>query len=457
MGNLLDLNALAPALRSAPAVAVSGRVVKVSGLIVEATMPSVSVGATVEIDVSEPGGPRDVIVGECVGFSGDRALLVPAGDLRGVKNGAAVTPLARAAEIAVGPELLGRVVDWRMRPIDGGAAVRLPPTRTPLSRAAPNAMSRRRVARAFATGVRTIDTLLTCGEGQRVAIMAGAGVGKSVLMGMLAKHCEADVIVVGLIGERGREVREFIERDLGPKGRARAVVVVATGDTPPLERVHAANAATAVAEHFRASGKKVLLLMDSLTRVAMALREIGLSADEPPTSKGYPPSVFAAIPKLLERAGNDEGAGSITALYTVLVEGDDLADPVADCARAALDGHIVLSRKLAGAGHFPAIDVLQSVSRVALDITPPAHQRVMRDARDVLSALAESADLVDIGAYVAGSNARVDHALAVRDALRGFVRQEPDDKTDPNVALTQLQQALKAPAPRAGKREVAHG
>ena len=452
MGRILDLNRLDTVLQQAPAVAVSGRVVKVTGLVVEVVLPDISVGATCEIEVGSAQGARDCVMAECVGFHGERALLVPAGEVRGIKNGAVVTPLARAAEIRVGPELLGRVVDARMAPIDGGPPLALP-HKAPLAQPPPPPMLRRRIARAFATGVRVIDGLLTCGEGQRVAIMAGAGVGKSVLLGMLARHCEADVIVVGLIGERGREVREFIERDLGPRGRPRSVVVVATGDTPPLERVHAANAATAIAEHFRAQGKKVLLLMDSLTRVAMALREIGLSADEPPTSKGYPPSVFAALPKLLERAGNDAGEGSITAMYTVLVEGDDLADPVADCARAALDGHVVLSRKLAGGGHFPAVDVLQSVSRVALEVTAAPQQKLARDTRDALSALAESSDLVDVGAYVAGSNPRVDHALAVKGALHAFLRQEPDEKSALRATLESLQKALSVPA-AAPRREV---
>lgn len=442
MAKLIDLLRLEDAL-TGPAVSVSGRVVKVTGLIVEALLPGASVGATCEIEVYG----SESIIAECVGFHGERALLVPAGEVRGIRNGAIVQALASTAEIPVGEELLGRVVDSRMRPIDGGPPIRTA-ARAPLSRTPPPPMTRRRIGRTFATGVRVIDALLTCGEGQRVAIMAGAGVGKSVLLGMLARHCEADVIVVGLVGERGREVREFIERDLGEHGRARSVVVVATGDTPPLERVHSASAATAIAEHFRAQGKKVLLLMDSLTRVAMALREIGLSADEPPTSKGYPPSVFAALPRLLERAGNDAGNGSITALYTVLVEGDDLTDPVADCARAALDGHIVLARKLAAAGHFPAVDVLQSVSRVALDITQAPQQKLARDTRDALAALAESSDLVDVGAYVAGSNPRVDNALAVRSTLQGFLRQEPNERSEYTQTLDALQVALRPPARR---------
>lgn len=451
---LLDLSRVTDALRDVPVATVSGRVVRASGLIIEAMLPSASVGATVEIHLAS-----STVLAQCVAFHGDKAILVPAGDVSGIQSGAAVTPLTKSAEIQVGDSLFGRVVDAHMQPIDGLGPLVLP-ERAPLQAAPPPPMLRRRIARTFVTGVRVIDSMLSCGEGQRVAIMAGAGVGKSVLMGMLARHCEADVIVVGLVGERGREVREFVERDLGERGRARSVVIVATGDAPPLERVHAAEAATAVAEHYRARGKKVLLLIDSLTRVAMALREIGLSADEPPTSKGYPPSVFAALPRLVERAGNDAGSGSITAMYTVLVEGDDLSDPVADSARAALDGHVVLSRKLAGAGHFPAVDILQSVSRVMLDITTPDHRELARRARDATAALAESADLIEVGAYVPGSNPRVDHALAIRGALQDVLRQPPEERSALNDTLQALRNALKAgpaAAPAGPAREVRRG
>jgi len=307
-------------------------------------------------------------------------------------------------------------------------------------------MTRRRISEPMPLGIRAIDTCLTLGEGQRVGVMAGPGVGKSVLLGMVARHAKADVIVVGLVGERGREVREFVERDLGPAGLLRSVVVVGTADEPPVVRVRAAMAATAVAEYFRSQGKKVLLLIDSLSRVAMAQREIGLAAGEPPTSKGYPPSVFAALPKLVERAGNDAGKGSITAMYTVLAEGDDLADPVVDAARAALDGHLVLSRKLASAGHFPAIDVLASVSRVMTDVVSPAHRDLAGAAREVLSAYREAADLIEVGAYVAGSNPRVDHALKCVGPLNAFLRQAPDAPTAIGESLTQLKRVLGGPA-----------
>jgi flagellum-specific ATP synthase len=303
-------------------------------------------------------------------------------------------------------------------------------------------MSRRRISAPLTTGVRSLDKLLTVAEGQRLAVVAGPGVGKSVLLGMMAQHASADVIVVGLIGERGREVREFVERDLGPVGLARSVVVVATGDASPLLRVQAALAATAAAEFFRAQGKKVLLLIDSLSRVAMAQREIGLAAGEPPTSKGYPPSVFAALPRLVERAGNDEGQGSITAFYTVLAEGDDLSDPVVDAARAALDGHLVLSRKLATSGHFPAIDVLASVSRSMNDVVGAPHKALALHARDLLAAYREAADLIDVGAYAPGSNPRVDRAIRAIAGLNAFLRQGPDEHPTLDVSLAALQRAL---------------
>jgi FliI/YscN family ATPase len=303
-------------------------------------------------------------------------------------------------------------------------------------------MERRRVTRPLALGIRSIDACLTVGEGQRLAILAGPGVGKSVLLGMLARSADADVVVVGLVGERGREVRDFIERDLGD-GLSRAVVVVATSDEPPLKRVRAAAAATAIAEHFRAEGQRVLLLVDSLSRVCMAQREIGLAAGEPPTTKGYPPSAFALLPRLVERAGNDGGQGSITAFYTVLAEGDDVAaDPIADAAKATLDGHVVLSRRLSESGHFPAVDVLASVSRVMTDVADREHRELARDARDLLAAYRDAADLVEVGAYQPGSNPRVDRALRCQGALQAFLRQEPGEQSALSETLARLAGAL---------------
>ncbi len=416
---------------------VSGKVTRASGIIVEAMLPQVAVGTSCVIQTSA----GKLISAEVVGFSRSRALLMPFGELAGIGEGCPVWPRATAAELPVGDALLGRIVDAAMRPVDGGPALTLNKS-VPLNALPPHAMSRRRISRPLGLGIRAMDACLTCGEGQRVGIMAGPGVGKSVLLGMLARSADADVIVCGLVGERGREVREFVERDLGPKGLARSVVVVATADESPLVRVRAAMAATSVAEYFRGRGKKVLLLLDSLSRVAMAQREIGLAAGEPPTSRGYPPSVFAALPRLVERAGNDSGEGSITAMYTVLAEGDDMADPVADAARAALDGHVVLSRKLANAGHFPAIDILASISRVMTDIVAPDHQRLAREAREVLSTYRDSADLIEVGAYVAGSNPRVDRALRSINAVNALFRQEADARFSFEQTLTGLRAAL---------------
>ncbi|MFZ5439602.1 MAG: FliI/YscN family ATPase [Myxococcota bacterium] len=446
----LDLERLRKTLARAEPVVVQGRIVRAAGLVLEASLPRVAVGTACEIRDDE----GRTVFAEVVGFSGPTALLVPFGDMDGIREGSVVIPRAAAGELPVGEALLGRVVDARMNPIDGGPAMVLP-DHAKLHAAPPPAMQRRRIEKPMVLGVRALDACLTLGEGQRVGVMAGPGVGKSVLLGMIARHAKAEVIVVGLIGERGREVREFVERDLG-EGLARSVVVVATGDEPPLVRVRAGMAATAVAEYFRARGKKVLLLVDSLSRVAMAQREIGLAAGEPPTSKGYPPSVFAALPRLVERAGNDAGRGSITALYTVLAEGDDLSDPVTDNARAALDGHIVLSRKLANAGHFPAVDVLASVSRCMSDVTSVTHRELAASVRDVLSAYREAADLIEVGAYQAGSNPRVDRALQVIGTVNAFLKQQPGDHFSLEQTLAQVKAALTPPPPPA-RREQSRG
>jgi len=421
VSTLFDLPKLAQILADADTLPVSGTVLRASGLVIEASLPRVAVGTCCEITTAS-----GTLMAEVVGFSGATAQLMPYGELSGVGAGCPVVPVASGQRVAVGPALLGRVLDSYLKPLDGGPTPLLR-DRVALNAKAPAAMERRRIERSFETGIRAIDALLTVGEGQRVAVMAGPGVGKSVLLGMLARNSSADVIVVGLIGERGREVREFIERDLGPSGLKRSVVVLATGDEPPVQRVRAAYAATAVAEYFRAQGKRALLLIDSLSRVAMAQREIGLAAGEPPTSKGYPPSVFAQIPRLVERAGNAVGQGSITAFYTCLAEGDDNTDPVVDCARAALDGHFVLSRRLAEGGHFPAIDPLASVSRVMSDVASKEHMMLARSAREALATYRESSDLIEVGAYVAGTNPRVDRAIALRQPLNAFLKQEPGD------------------------------
>jgi flagellum-specific ATP synthase len=443
--SLLNLDKVKRTLDNAEPLVLAGRVTRASGIIVEAALPLVAVGTSCEIRAA---GGR-IVAAEVVGFANSQALLMPFGDVKGIGEGCPVFPRASAGEVGAGEALLGRVVDAAMRPVDGLGPIKLQ-GRVPLHAPPPPAMTRRRISRPLALGIRSIDAFLTCGEGQRLCVMAGPGVGKSVLLGMLARSADADVIVCGLIGERGREVREFVERDLGPEGLARSAVIVATGDESPLVRVRAAMAATSVAEYFRARGKRVLLLVDSLSRVAMAQREIGLAAGEPPTSRGYPPSVFAMLPRLVERAGNDAGHGSITAFYTVLAEGDDLSDPVVDAARAALDGHLILSRKLAGAGHYPAVDILASVSRVMNDIVDPTHRALARDGREVLSDYRESADLVEVGAYVAGSNPRVDRALRCIDGVNAVLKQDPDQRFSMQQTMSALQKALQAGAPAQG-------
>ncbi|HYS79740.1 MAG TPA: FliI/YscN family ATPase [Anaeromyxobacteraceae bacterium] len=436
------MEAIARAIAEADPIPLTGTVVRAAGLVLEAALPRIPVGTACEIRATDGA----LVMAEVVGFFGQTARLMPLSDIHGVGEGCTVVPRAAADRIAVGEGLLGRVVDAALRPMDGGATPILR-GRARLHATPPPAMERRRVTRPIGLGIRSIDACLTVGEGQRLAILSGPGVGKSVLLGMLARSADADVVVVGLVGERGREVRDFIERDLGD-GLARAVVVVATSDESPLKRVRAAMVATTVAEYFRGQGKRVLLLVDSLSRVAQAQREIGLAAGEPPTTKGYPPSSFALLPRLVERAGNDAGQGSITAFYSVLAEGDDQTDPIADAAKATLDGHIVLSRKLAEGGHFPAVDVLSSISRVMNDIVEPAHRELARQAREVLSAYREAADLIEVGAYVAGSNPRVDRALRCLGALQAFLRQEPSDRTPLPEMLVALKRALGAEVAR---------
>ncbi len=440
---LWDPESVGRALAEADSLPLTGTVMRAAGLVVEASLPRVAVGTACEIRAVD--GSR--VQAEVVGFFGQTARLMPLGDIRGVGEGCTVVPRASADRIPVGDELLGRVVDAALQPMDGGPLPMLR-HRARLHASPPPAMERRRVTRPLALGIRSIDAFLTAGEGQRLAILSGPGVGKSVLLGMLARSADADVVVVGLVGERGREVRDFIERDLST-GLGRAVVVVATSDESPLKRVRAAMVATGVAEYFRARGKRVLLLIDSLSRVAMAQREIGLAAGEPPTTKGYPPSAFTLLPRLVERAGNDAGPGSITAFYTVLAEQDDQTDPIADAAKATLDGHVVLSRKLSEAGHYPAVDVLGSVSRVMNDVVAPEHLALARQGREVLAAYRESADLVEVGAYAAGSNPRLDRALRCLPALEALLRQEPAERSALAETLDRLQRVLAPPeAPR---------
>ncbi|MCP5306244.1 MAG: type III secretion system ATPase SctN [Chromatiaceae bacterium] len=417
---------------------IRGRVTEVTGTIIKAVAPNARVGELCILRNPADGFTLDA---EVVGFSGQEALLTPMGEMYGVSTATEVVPTGRMHMIPVGPGLLGRVVDGMGRPLDSASKGALEAAEHyPVYRDAPDPLSRNIISTSMALGVRAIDGFLTCGEGQRMGIFAAAGGGKSTLLSMLVKGADVDVTVLALIGERGREVREFIEHDLGPEGAAKSVIVVATSDRPSMERAKAAYVSTSIAEYFRDQGKRVLLLMDSVTRFARAQREIGLAAGEPPTRRGFPPSVFATLPRLMERAGQSD-TGFITALYTVLVEGDDMTEPVADETRSILDGHIILSRKLAAGNHYPAIDVLESVSRVMNAIVPPEHKKAANRARELLAKYAEVELLVKIGEYKPGSDALADEALAKRDAINGFLRQKTQEQAvfeDTVAALERL-------------------
>jgi flagellum-specific ATP synthase len=411
-----------------------GKVVKVLGLVIEATGPAGAVGDLCRLRVAR--GESSVLA-EIVGFRDDRLLLMPLGEMDGVAPGSEVTSLGRPLTAPVGPGLLGRVLDGVGRPIDGRGRLDAPFT-IPSRSVPPDPLARRRVSEPLATGVRAIDGLLTIGLGQRIGIFAGSGVGKSTLLGMIARRTAADVNVIGLIGERGREVREFIERDLGADGLARSVLVVATSDAPPQIRRQAAFTATAIAEWFRDQGRRVLLMMDSLTRFAHAQREVGLAIGEPPTTRGYTPSVFALLPRLLERAGTSPGPGAITGLYTILVEGDDQNEPVADTARSTLDGHIVLSRELTERGHYPAIDVLASVSRCMPDVAEGAHVAAAQNLRTLIAAHRDVEPLLALGAYRAGSIPAADRAIRAWPEIAAFLKQGVDDASELATTIARL-------------------
>ena len=435
---------------------VSGTLTRLAGLVLEAVGLKVPVGSQCLIS----NGPKEPVLAEVVGFSGDKAYLMPAGDTHGLASGASVTPLAPyrpipkvgqvnkppmpgdrgVLRLPLGAGLLGRVVDSHGNPLDHQGPIANVDI-APLERAPLNAMDRDPVREPLDTGVRAINSLLTVGRGQRLGLFAGSGVGKSVLLGMMARYTEAEIIVVGLIGERGREVKEFIEQILGEEGRRRSAVIAAPADTSPLMRLQGAAYATSVAEYFRDQGKQVLLIMDSLTRYAMAQREIALAIGEPPVTRGYPPSVFARLPQLVERAGNGpDGGGSITAFYTVLAEGDDQQDPIADSARAILDGHIVLNRQLADAGHYPAIDIEQSISRAMVNLITPAQFDLVRRFKQLYSRYQRSRDLIAVGAYVAGSDPMVDQAIQLMPLLEKFLQQDLSDRSSIEATLAMLQQ-----------------
>jgi flagellum-specific ATP synthase len=433
-----SLKRYATAVRSAELVRRSGRVTHFFGLVAEAAGPDAFVGEVCEIYSRSQ---RQPVSAEVVGLKDGKVLLMPFGDLRGIAAGSEVIATGRPLGVAIGEGLLGRVVDAFGRPLDGKPLTG--PTAHSYLRMEPhNPLGRSRIREVMETGVRSIDCFLTLGRGQRMGIFSGSGVGKSTLLGMIARNVRSDVNVIALIGERGREVLEFIERSLGPEGLRRSVVVVATSDQPALTRCRAAYTATAIAEHFRDGGREVLLIMDSITRFAMAQREIGLAVGEPPTSRGYTPSVFAALPRLLERAGTSEGKGATTAIYTVLVEGDDINDPVADSMRAILDGHIVLSRELANHGHYPAIDLLGSVSRLLPDLASAEERELAARAVAALSTHAKTRDLIEVGAYRSGTNAELDAALRILPDLNRFLCQGMDAAHGRAEALGQLKSIL---------------
>lgn len=401
-----------------------GQVDEIIGLVVSSVGPPVAVGEICRI--SSPDGR--IIPAEVVGFRGNRVLLMPFGELEGIAPGYLVTAQREPFRVPIGPGLLGRVLDGLGRPIDDRGPLQAEGTR-PASGMPPPPLKRQRISQPLATGIRSIDALLTCGKGQRIGIFSGSGIGKSVLLGMIARHTSAQVNVIALVGERGREVREFIEKDLKEEGLRRSVVVVVTSDQPALIRLKGAQVATAIAEDFRDRGLDVMLMMDSITRLALAQREIGLTIGEPPTTRGYTPSVFHMLPRLLERSGAAQ-RGSITGMYTVLVEGDDMNEPVSDAVRSILDGHIVLSRKLAARNHYPAVDVLESISRLMIDVVDPEHQQAARTILEHLAIYRDAEDLINVGAYVEGSNPKIDLALEKIEAIWAFLRQDIDDRGD---------------------------
>jgi len=419
---------------------VEGKLSRMVGLTLEAVGCRAAIGARCQIETKA----GKLIEAEVVGFSGARIFLMPTTEVHGLESDCRVIPLHNTSLVRVGYSLLGRVLDGSGNPLDNKGPLKtdayISLNGTPI-----NPLSRKPIREALDVGIRAINSMLCVGRGQRMGLFAGTGVGKSILLGMMTKFTSADIVVVGLIGERGREVNEFVQKTLGEEGLKRAVLVVTPADSPPLMRVHGALMATSIAEYFRDQGRDVLLLMDSLTRFAQAHREIALAIDEPPATKGYPPSVFAKLPHLVERAGNaDHGGGSITAFYTVLAEGDDTNDPIADAARGVLDGHIVLSRNLAESGHYPAIDIEASVSRVMPDIIDAHHLQMARDLRRLYSLYQQNRDLISVGAYQPGSDPRIDRAIEKNPAILEFLQQDMDEAVDIKRSLTELETLLGA-------------
>lgn len=434
----LDLEKYDQLIESVHLTKDSGKVTEVTGLLIKGYLPGASMGSICQIF---PANHEKTFFAEVVGFKDRSVLMMALTEMRGVALGSRIVLSRQVATVKVGNELLGRVLDGMGRPIDSKPELENL-REAPLYSEVRNPLKRRPIKDPLDLGIRAINGPLTVGQGQRVGIMAGSGVGKSVLLGMMARYTKADVNVIALVGERGRELREFIEQDLGPEGLKRSVIVVATSDQSPLLRMRAAFAATAIAEYFSSIGKNVLFMMDSCTRFAMAQREIGLSIGEPPATRGYTPSVFATLPKLLERAGSFENEGSITGLYTVLVEGDDMEDPIGDSVRSIVDGHIVLNRKMAQKGHFPAIDVLQSNSRVMRAVATPEHVKLAQKLREYLAVYRDAEDLINIGAYKPGSNPKIDKSIKIIDGLNDFLRQRVEDPSDMTQTMRMLQNLL---------------
>ena len=428
----INLSKYCDAIETSRPIRLQGKVTQVVGLVIEGFCPDTSVGAICEIRPKE-GEP---IPAEVVGFRNNKTLLMPLGELRGVGLDSLITVRRDKATLGVGPDMLGRVIDGLGNPIDDKGPLRTD-DEYPIYATPVNPMTRPPIRKPLDLGIRSINGLLTCGQGQRVGIMAGSGVGKSTLLGMIARYTEADVNVIALIGERGRELREFIEKDLQEQGLKKTVVVVATSDQPRLVRMRGAYIATTIAEYFQEQGKKVLLMMDSATRFAMAMREVGLAIGEPPTTKGYTHSVFAALPKLLERTGNFP-EGNITALYTVLVEGDDFNEPISDAMRSILDGHIVLSRDLAARNIYPPIDVLASASRVMTDVVSPEHRDLAGRFKEVMATYKQNEDLINIGAYKSGSNPGIDYAITKIDRVIAYLKQAIHDPVPMANAIHEL-------------------
>jgi flagellum-specific ATP synthase len=415
---LSHLESLIERIRTSRIIENRGRVSQVIGLVIESEGPLVAVGEVCRIESARHDGST---LAEVVGFRNNHVLLMPLGELHGIHPGSEVISLGRPLQAPVGEALLGRVIDGLGQPLDDRGPIEAHQT-VPLNLLPPHPLKRQRITESFNTGIKAIDTFVPCGRGQRLGIFAGSGVGKSTLLGMMASRAESDVNVIALIGERGREVREFIEKDLDDEGRRKSVVVVATSNEPALARLRGAFLATAIAEHFREAGRNVLLMMDSVTRFAMAQREIGLAVGEPPATRGYTPSVFSLLPQLLERSGTGV-RGAITGLYTVLVEADDMNDPIADAVRSILDGHLVLTRELATQNHYPAIDILASVSRLSRDLTTLSQQEAAGRAREMMALHRKNLDLINIGAYPAGSSAAIDRAIQLNEPLAQFLRQ----------------------------------